>query len=71
MYKRQAHAIGQAAVNSLRRYGVDTSRITRGGDRVGCLLYTSEISERQNLSLKYLEQIVTPLARVGLVKSCL
>ena len=26
-------------------------------------------SERQNLSLKYLEQIVTPLARVGLVKS--
>ena len=28
-----------------------------------------EISERQNLSLKYLEQIVTPLARVGLVKS--
>ena len=27
------------------------------------------ISERQNLSLKYLEQIVTPLARVGLVKS--
>ena len=28
-----------------------------------------EISERQNLSLKYLEQLVTPLARAGLVKS--
>ena len=28
-----------------------------------------EISERQQLSLKYLEQIVTPLARAGLVKS--
>ena len=28
-----------------------------------------EISERQQLSLKYLEQIVTPLAREGLVKS--
>ena len=33
--KLPAHAIGQAAVNSLRRYGVDTSMITRGGDRVG------------------------------------
>ena len=30
--KLPAHAIGQAAVNSLRRYGVDTSMITRGGD---------------------------------------
>lgn len=28
--KLPAHAIGQAAVNSLRRYGVDTSKITRG-----------------------------------------
>ena len=33
--KLPAHAIGQAAVNSLRRYGVDTSMIVRGGDRVG------------------------------------
>ena len=32
------HAIGQAAVNSLRRYGVDTSMIVRGGDRVGIYL---------------------------------
>lgn len=29
------HEIGQAAVNSLRRYGVDVSGIVRGGDRVG------------------------------------
>ncbi len=28
-----------------------------------------EISERQNLSLKYLEQIIMPLARSGLVRS--
>ncbi len=28
-----------------------------------------EISERQQLSLKYLEQLVTPLIRAGLVKS--
>ena len=32
--KLPAHAIGQAAVNSLRRYGVDTSMIVRGGDRI-------------------------------------
>ena len=33
--KLPAHAIGQCAVNSLRRYGVDTSLIVRGGERVG------------------------------------
>ena len=33
--KLPAHEIGQAAVNSLRKYGVDTSYIARGGDRVG------------------------------------
>ena len=34
----------------------------------GTTVSLKEISERQNLSLKYLEQIVTPLARVGLSK---
>ena len=29
------HEIGQIAVNALRRYGVDTAFIARGGDRVG------------------------------------
>lgn len=33
--KLPEHEIGQAAVNSLRKYGVDTSLITRGGERVG------------------------------------
>lgn len=33
--KLPAHAIGNAAVNSLRRYGVDTKHILRGGARVG------------------------------------
>ena len=33
--KLPAHEIGQAAVNSLRRYGVDTTHIVRGGQRVG------------------------------------
>ena len=35
----------------------------------GSTVSLKEISERQQLILKYLEQIVTPLARVGLVKS--
>ena len=33
--KLPTHEIGQAAVNSLRRYGVNTQYIARGGDRVG------------------------------------
>ena len=33
--KLPAHEIGQAAVNSLRRYGVDTSFVARGGERIG------------------------------------
>ena len=33
--KLPAHAIGQAAANSLRRCGVDTSMSVRGGDRIG------------------------------------
>lgn len=33
--KLPKHEIGQAAVNELRKYGVDTKDIARGGDRVG------------------------------------
>ena len=33
--KVPAHEIGQSAVNALRRFGVDTSGIVRGGDRLG------------------------------------
>lgn len=33
--KLPKHEIGQAAVNALRRYGVNTDFIARGGDRVG------------------------------------
>lgn len=29
------HEIGQAAINTLRQYGVDTSDVLRGGDRIG------------------------------------
>ncbi len=38
--KLPKHEIGQIAVNALRRYGVDTRYITRGGDRIG--LYYAE-----------------------------
>ncbi|MDR3281913.1 MAG: PfkB family carbohydrate kinase, partial [Endomicrobium sp.] len=33
--KLPEHEIGQAGINSLRQYGVDTSFIVRGGKRVG------------------------------------
>ncbi len=38
--KLPAHEIGQAGINSLRRFGVDTKDITRGGDRVGIYYVT-------------------------------
>ncbi len=44
--KLPTHEIGQAAVNSLRRYGVDTSYITRGGDRVGIYFLEKGASQR-------------------------
>ena len=44
--KLPKHEIGQAAVNSLRRYGVDTSSICRGGDRVGIYYLEKGASQR-------------------------
>lgn len=41
-----AHEIGQAAVNSLRRYGVDTDFIARGGSRVGIYYLEKGASQR-------------------------
>ena len=40
------HEIGQAAVNSLRKFGVDTSLIVRGGDRVGIYYCEKGASQR-------------------------
>ena len=40
------HEIGQAAVNSLRKHGVDTSMITRGGERVGIYYCEKGASQR-------------------------
>ncbi|WP_207740797.1 PfkB family carbohydrate kinase [Alkalibacter mobilis] len=44
--KLPKHEIGQAAVNSLRRFGVDTKSITRGGDRVGIYFLEKGASQR-------------------------
>lgn len=44
--KLPKHEIGQAAVNSLRRYGVDTAHIARGGDRVGIYYLEKGASQR-------------------------
>ncbi|QOV18242.1 sugar kinase [Blautia liquoris] len=44
--KLPKHEIGQAAVNSLRKYGVDTSEIVRGGDRVGIYFAEKGASQR-------------------------
>ena len=44
--KLPTHEIGQAAVNSLRKFGVDTSLITRGGERVGIYYLEKGASQR-------------------------
>ncbi|MCL1896203.1 MAG: sugar kinase [Clostridiales bacterium] len=44
--KLPEHEIGQAALNALRRYGVDTSMIVRGGDRLGVYYLEKGASQR-------------------------
>ena len=44
--KLPAHEIGQAAVNSLRKFGVDTTKIVRGGDRIGVYYVEKGASQR-------------------------
>ncbi len=44
--KLPTHEVGQAAVNALRQFGVDTSHIARGGDRVGIYFLETGASMR-------------------------
>ena len=44
--KLPKHEIGQAGVNSLRKFGVDTSDIVRGGSRVGIYFLEKGASQR-------------------------
>ncbi len=49
--KLPAHSIGQAAVNSLRRYGVDTQYVLRGGDRIGIYFNEKGASQRGSVCI--------------------
>ncbi|MBE6939709.1 MAG: sugar kinase [Ruminococcaceae bacterium] len=44
--KVPAHEIGQSAINELRRYGVDTSGVVRGGERLGIYFAEKGASQR-------------------------
>ena len=44
--KVPAHDIGQCAINALRKYGVDTRYILRGGDRLGLYYVEKGASQR-------------------------
>ena len=49
--KLPTHAIGQSAVNDLRGLGVDTSRIVRGGDRIGIYFLEKGASQRGSVCI--------------------
>lgn len=44
--KLPTHEVGQAAVNTLRQYGVDTGFIARGGERIGIYFLEKGASQR-------------------------
>ncbi len=49
--KLPKHAIGQAAIDSLRYFGVDTSMVVRGGDRVGIYYLEKGASQRGSVCI--------------------
>ena len=49
--KLPGHAVGQAAVNALRYFGVNTEKIVRGGDRVGIYYLEKGISQRPSVCI--------------------
>ena len=49
--KLPSHAIGQAAVDSLRYFGVDTKDIVRGGERVGIYYLEKGASQRGSVCI--------------------
>ncbi len=44
--KLPEHTIGQSAINSVRQYGVDTSKIVRGGEQIGIYFLEKKTSQR-------------------------
>jgi 2-dehydro-3-deoxygluconokinase len=61
--KLPAHEIGQLAVNALRRYGVDTRHILRGGARVG--VYYCEKGASQRASKVIYDRAGSAVAEAG------
>jgi len=61
--KVPAHEIGQNAVNELRRFGVDTSGIVRGGKRLG--IYFVEKGASQRASKVIYDRADSAIAQVG------
>lgn len=55
--KLPKHIIGQAAINSLRQYGVGVDHIVRGGDQIGIYFLEKKTSQRQ-LTLSITEQVL-------------
>lgn len=49
--KLPSHAIGQAAVDSLRYFGVNTEKIVRGGERVGVYYLEKGASQRGSVCI--------------------
>lgn len=49
--KLPKHAIGQGAVDSLRCFGVDTTKIVRGGDRIGIYYLEKGASQRGSVCI--------------------
>ncbi len=60
--KTPKHEIGQAAVNHLRRYGVNTDYIARGGDRLG--IYFLEMGASQRPSKVVYDRANSAIAQV-------
>ena len=75
--KLPAHEIGQAAVNSLRKFGVDTSKVVRGGERVGICwwvgLWRSFVGSLWCSKLGYFGNLLLELVmieRMGTYRGC-
>lgn len=61
--KLPEHEIGQIAVNALRKYGVNTEFITRGGDRIG--LYYAETGASMRPSKVIYDRARSAIAEAG------
>lgn len=49
--KLPSHAIGEAAISSLRAFGVDTSFVVRGGDRIGIYYLEKGANQRGSVCI--------------------